>query len=314
MSLSVTPSYIEVERVTRVAALGVRFYDWITQQIVSDLYVAASWMATSGTWSARRPCVMSSGPSGVFVLHSGPREWADLETHADDDSFWDRLPSAQDVMITVIDPAGRYLPFTFTVRVPQPSARPGGLLVPECLLDSPNAMPWPLDAIPLFPAPAAPVPEGVASVRADLWDLAAGRPAAGAVLEFMYGGLVIGRGIADDRGVALVVTSYPAPIDFTPDSPGTGESAWLQHWSLDVSVAWRSGSSLWQTQDGTSTRTYLNLCGALDQLKLPRATAWASRSPDQPLASATLRMNEDLILSSVVGGAPASQLFITPAP
>jgi hypothetical protein len=153
-------------------------------------------------------------------------------------------------------------------------------------------------------------------VRADLRDLTAGQPAAGAVLEIIYDGLVVGWGIADDRGAALAVMPYPAPIDFTPDSPGTGESAWLQRWSLEMSVAWRGSTALWQPLPGAPVYglPFLDLCAALGQLGQPRATVWASRSPDQPLTNATLRLNEDLILSSVVSGAPTSQLLITPAP
>lgn len=310
MSAAGLLSYVQLERVTRVAALGVRFFDPVRQRIVSDLEVNAYWAG-----STRRPRTLHAGPSGIFALHSTGPEWSDLEATALTNAFWDHLPAPRHARLVVRDPAGRFLPFTLPAPVPPPAARPGKLFVPDCLLSSPASMPWDIDAVPLFMAPAGPVPEGMAVVRADLWHLTADRPAAGAVLEVRFDGSLIGRGIADARGAVVAVVPYPEPADFTPGSPGTGESPWLQTWELEIAVATQADLAAWVPLPGAfaTHQPYLDLCGAWEQLRRPLATVWSSRSPNQVMTTAVLRVGEDLVLSTDVGGSPSSRLLITPA-
>lgn len=302
--------YVKLERVTRVAALGVRFFDPVRQRVVSDLVVHAYWPG-----STRRPQPLHAGPSGIFALHSTGPEWIDLEATAGTDAFWGHLPAPRNVLLAVRDPAGRFLPFTLPAPVPPPGTGPGQLFTPDCLLASPASLPWAIDAVPLFAAPAGVAPEGMAVVRADLWNLPADRPAAGAVLAVSFDGRGIGWGMADARGSVVAVVPYPEPVDFTPGSPGAGESPWSQTWELEIAVAVQANLTAWAPLPGASAASQpsLDLCAAWGQLQHPSATVWASRSPDQTMTTAVLRANADLILSTLVDGNPSSRLLLTPA-
>lgn len=115
------------------------------------------------------------------------------------------------VTLSIVDPAGRYLPRTAVVQVPRdpdPAHR-----------DQPTSLFAPVD-VELFPSPTMALGEGWATlrisvVRANTQD---GLPFAFVRVRRASDGVVLGRGVADQRGEAMVgipgipVTTWnPAP-------------------------------------------------------------------------------------------------------
>jgi hypothetical protein len=76
-----------IERLTRVAPLGLRFFDAVTQQVVGGLAVTA--------WPAATPAQqmpLFANPSGVHVLQHAPG-LRDFENGAGDEAFWANIPA-----------------------------------------------------------------------------------------------------------------------------------------------------------------------------------------------------------------------------
>jgi len=122
-----------------------------------------------------------------------------LESH---ESSFDRPQPAPPeasiaIELTVIDPAGEYLSRRVTVRLPR-DADPAQSGAADSLFS-------PID-VTLFPSPAAPTWPGWAVVRATTRDANGPTPLAGALIRVVRDSdqQLIGRGMSDDRGEALV--------------------------------------------------------------------------------------------------------------
>ncbi len=140
-------------------------------------------------------------------------------------------PSAR-VLISIEDNQQRFLPVALGIELPLPYR---GLY----LVDAPGS---PLDDNPpgfyLFSAPARPVTAGIAVVRAHLLDQATRQPAAYAMLEVRVQSGGTWYGLADARGVVVVMFPYPTFLSTLDTSPPVPNPVPLnqQNWSLQVSV------------------------------------------------------------------------------
>jgi hypothetical protein len=125
---------------------------------------------------------------------------AELEAH---ESAFDVLPALVPIVVdaSVKDPAGRYLPRRFALALPR-AVEPAGPTAPRF-----NAQEVVLDA-----APAARLLPTWAVLRVSVFR--AGRPAANAALRLQPpgGGALLGRGLSDARGEALVIAAGIAQI------------------------------------------------------------------------------------------------------
>jgi hypothetical protein len=301
----IPPGHIELERLTYVAPLGVRFFDLAVRRHVRELLVSAAPVAAPG-----RRITLFANPSGVFVLRGAPG-LREFEGGAGDATFWAGLPAPTPYLVEVRDPRGELLACSFVAAVPT-----HGVFRWACGPSDSPPRSGSAD-VPLYSAPARTPPEGAAVLRADLRepaggpDLAApGRPAASAVVEVLHDGSVIGRGIADARGSVCVIFPYPPPVDLVPDSPlVTGVRLAQQQWSLGVRIAYRPEPQ---------PPALLDLCLALTQLEHTPAQAWqvwSGPAGTGRLGEAVLRYGEELVLRSrsPSDGRPLSHLFVTPA-
>lgn len=253
--------------VTRTALLGVRFWDRVTQRLVTD----GLSVTDETTGRAALP-----GPSGVFALHDLPGLRASA-AGAGDAAFWASPPARSLRTIAVADAMGRFQPLRFDATVPV-----HGVLAGECPgltspLDSPVA------ALPLFSAPARPLPGGAAVVRADLVDATTGRPAAWAVLEVTPAGGATYRGVAGAGGSVVVVLPYPEPSWHGTSPPAGSRALGEQAWPVTVDVRFTPGLA------GAPP----DLCDVLGQAP---ATALAGDSPADPLLGAALGFGRELVL------------------
>jgi hypothetical protein len=287
-----------LDRVTRVAPLGVRFFDAVTKRVVTGLTVTARAVA-----SPARQLTMFANPAGVYVLAHVPG-LRDFENGAGDEAFWAKVATPKAYTVEVHDPRGQFLPCVFEAAVPTQRLF-------KWTYSPPASPPEPGDSdVPLFSAPARAVPEGMAAIYGDLYDPAADEPAAWAVVEVSYDGHVLGRGIADRCGQLCLICAYPSPEDFAPLSPLiTGAALWEQHWRLQLRIGYVPAASV---QD------VLNTSVALDQLAVGPAhiwTAWAGAAGSLPMTEAVLTYGQALILRSLdaPGGKPLARLWVTPA-
>lgn len=256
-----------LERTTRTALLGVRPWDGATGRAVTDGLTLTE---------LRHGTAAIPNRSGVFAFHDLPGLRASA-FGAGDDAFWASPPAHVELELELVDELGRYLPFRFAAHAP---AR--GLFVESCGPSSPPEVEVP--GVPLFSAPGRVVPGGLASVRADLWDTAADRPAASALLEVTAGPGTTVRGVADAAGRVLVLLPYPEPPWQTGSPPPTAVALSEQTWTLGLAVRYDPALEPGAAPD---------LCAVLGQ---PPATPLAALSPAVALSTATLTFGQPLTL------------------
>ncbi len=289
-----------LERLSLVTPLGMRFRDEATGMIISDgLHVTA--------YPAHNPALripaIGNG-AGTFTLRNVPGLHA-FEHGTGDATFWNALPTTQKrFFIEVVDSKQRFLAFRFHVDLPL-----RGLYSWTC---TGSLSPSFSTAVPLYSTSTRPVPEGMAVIRAQLWDSLLQTYAVGAVLEAQIAGRPPMRGFADTNGWVTLIFPYPEPLDFPLDSPSgaipTGTSLPLtqQAWFIPLQVAYA------QRRPQEAVPSFLDLCTVLTQ---PAAQLWADSARTQPLIGATLKFGQDLIVRSTdsVQHTALAVLFITAA-
>ncbi|HEY6190271.1 MAG TPA: hypothetical protein VIW80_21645 [Pyrinomonadaceae bacterium] len=319
-----TSDFTLLERVTRVAPLGVRFHDAVTGTQVSDGLVveAYSKAAASGRRRARDEVRgrrrAFANRSGVHVLMNVPGLLR-FEMGEVAEELWEMSPpGAEPFIIEVEDTLRRYLPFSFETRLPFK-----GLFVWEenpLPPESPLAAQTP-DGLPLFSAPARPTPVGMASIRAELWDETTNEPAAYAMLEARFKGQLLGRGVADENGRLLLIVPYPPPAKLPQASPlggptsGSGAIPPLteQEWLIDLTARYGPNGS-----PPSPAQKFPDIFTVLSQRK---AVLWQDAERTQQLTTAPLKFGRECFVrtevmspvTSPVEGAPLAALFITPA-
>jgi hypothetical protein len=213
-----------------VTPLGVRFWDAALDAPVDDALVVRAFRADAPSLGARAFRTASGvyafgGLPGLQELER-PDEDAPVESPASP-------PWAADFVVAVRDDRERYLPMTFTVRLPLPAATRGLLLH-----GTPGGA-----RVPLFPSPARAVPPGLSAVRAELWEIDGAdgaRPASHAALRVEVGGATW-TGIADAAGRALVLFPTPTASRLSLGSPagsGSGGDVLGQSWPVVARAAW----------------------------------------------------------------------------
>jgi hypothetical protein len=269
-----------IERLTRVAPFGVRFWDAVSHRFVSeDLFVTAY---LPNHPARRYPATPNR--SGVYVLHHVPG-LATFEYGAGDDAFWANLPPPRPFVVEVNDLQRRFHPIAFTAALPS-----RGIFRWEDSAASPRAAVQP--AVPLFSAPARTVPGGMAVVRAHLWDAVDDSPAAWAMVEVQSEGQAPIRAVADEQGRVAVIFPYPEPPSRSLTSPlgsPLGSEPRLlmeQIWSLRLQV-------FYSPRKPPPPVPLLE-----DVLHQAPATPLSSLSPLAPLPEVRLVFGQELIVKS----------------
>src|SRR5438093_10605639 len=83
---AMTNSIVVIDRITRVAPLGVQFLDVVTQTVVGNVLAVSAYPRNRAV--LRVPAVANS--SGVYILQNLPGR-RDLENGAGDIDYWDYL-------------------------------------------------------------------------------------------------------------------------------------------------------------------------------------------------------------------------------
>jgi hypothetical protein len=307
------PKFQRLETVTRVAPLGVRFRDVVTDTLIGDGLSVNVYPASS---PARRAAALANR-SGVYVVHHAPGLRA-FEQGAGDSAFWADATTPVPFVVEVEDLERRFLPFSFVAELPFK-----GLYNWTSPLDpAPASPPDPPRNVPLYSAPTRRVPAGMAVVRAELRDPILDAPAAWAVVEARLEGQMLARGFSDERGRLALIFPHPAPLKFPPVSPpdsppaAQGPPLMQQEWHVTLSAAYAPQSP---PSPPAAEAQAPDLRATLAQLLTPPADLWLHHGNRVRLTGAVLRYGQELVLQSQdldnnSPPAPESVLFVTPAP
>jgi hypothetical protein len=188
------------------------------------------------------------GRSGAYSFRGLPG-LRNVETSAGDDDFWASNAIHIPYTVVVNDPTNTYLPFQFSLRLPNR----GFYGLAGSPLDTtlvPDAT-W----LPIFSSPARTTPDGMGVVRGLLMDSVSGGPAAWALVRLDGPNMTPAVGLTDARGVISLLFLYPEPRNFALGSPLRSGGLRLtdQTWVLNLSVQYKPGraSEITPDLDGT---------------------------------------------------------------
>jgi hypothetical protein len=283
-----TPALQILERLTLVAPLGIGFWDTVADMAIGAGLTVVAYPRDN---PAHRVPVLPNR-SGVYAAAHLPR-LREAEQGSGDAAYWQAPPPRRPFIIEVDDPARRFHPCQFAVDLPM-----RGLVTLDCAaLDSPLASP-PAGAshVPLYSAPARPVPAGMAVLRASLCDTQSGQPGAWAVVEAHHAGGFLGRGVADAAGQLALIVPWP---ELQVPGPPLREQTWV----IQIAAAYSGWATVPPIPD---------LCTVLNQ---PPATLWADSDLHTPLTQVVLPFGQELVLRSgyAADGSLLSNLLVTPA-
>jgi hypothetical protein len=226
---------------TRVAPLGLRFWDLTTRNFVADDLAVTAFPA--GHPRLRVQAAVTR--SGVWVFHHLPGlEGFERALTAGtskpvvvDDAFWSDPELGGDkgqFVVQVQDTRSqqRFLPLELQIQAPVQGVFswpvPGGIGFPA----------GPAGAIPLFSGPTRPTSAGMAMIRMDLHTPPAGlggeaRPAAWSLVRAALGATTLAWGLSDTMGRVALMFPHPS----APSGVGTPPPLPARTWDVTL-TAW----------------------------------------------------------------------------
>jgi hypothetical protein len=280
-----------IETLGRVAPLGIRFHDALTDTDVHGLTVDA--------WPALGDATVEQSLRRIraFETAGAVYGWLDLPGlrqytfGAGDDKYWRDLPRVFKYRVEVADAARRFLPFRFDVQAP---AR--GILT--WAGDPADSPPNASRAVPLHSAPSRIPPAATAVMRADIREAESLRAASWAVVIAHSGGRRIGRGMADENGRLLLLAHYPEPVPqpiAVSASPPRAPQVplWNQEWPVELEVFYGARKA----------DTEIDPPDLTEALRQPPALVWRDDGRRAALGTVVLKYGEELLLRTTGEGA-----------
>ena len=273
---------------TRVTPFGARFWDAATRRFIGDELRLRAY-PRGATYA--RAIEGFANKSGVFLLAGLPGLRA-LENGAGDAEYWAGIgqppnPPRLPFRIEMEDLAGRFLPYWFDADLPKQ-----GLYSTAAGVSS----------MPLFSAPARPVPAALAVVRAQLRIAGTGKPAAWAIVRVDCEGERVCTGLSDREGRVALMFAYPEPLPKhlaapPPPPPPPPPAVAQKEWTIALEARYTPRA------DDEPVPHVESLERILAQ---PVRALLKSVSPDVELPVQTLKLGSELVVHS----AGSSFLFI----
>jgi len=301
------PTFMELEKLTRRAPLGMRFLDLARGLPVSDGLGVAAWPLGGPRllrWAAASPL------SGVYGFRALPglRPYEEGQAPAANwcpDPAEGGTPSADELhklnqlqalvtanangttanfAVTVEDRLGRFLPQTLLMCLPK-----------EHLVE-----------VPLFSAPARPVLPGAGLVRGELWDRPAGAPARWALVTASPSANTTYVTVADGRGMFALFMPYASALPALKNGQGSGTLDQLT-WPLSIQVLYQPSKQR-RLADIDDPDAPPDIRSILEQAAAKLRDDSATDGP-KPKISRPIRFGADLIVKT--GG--QARLLVEPA-
>lgn len=266
-----------MERLSTFTPLGIRFWDPAFDVLVRDELRVDAYPALSP--HAVRSAHRTRGGVYAFGRLPGLRE---LE-NAGSQFIQGSPPERHSFIVQARDSRRHFVPVALEIELPLPYV--------GVYLSTPTGSP--AGAVPhglhLYASPSRPVPASFATLRGELVDIAAGQPAAHAVLRVETHTGESWFGLADAQGRFVVVLPYP-PLTHgfggSPASPGH-RPLFEQVWELSVSVRYEPGVLV--ALPGTDLPDYLSIL----QQRTAGVYARAPESGGSPAASLAVELRFD---------------------
>jgi hypothetical protein len=196
-----------LERVQLTVPFGIRFRD-----TASGLFVSDGLNITVVPRSNREKRIDTIvNRVGIFVVNHLPR-FREFESRAGDSDVWFPPPATEKFDVEIRDLEHRFQRFRLTVDLPSE----GLYRWISPLSPSP---PVPSRSVPLYSSASRQTPNGMAAIRADLWDATNDVVASWAIAEAYLNGKLLARGIAGADGRLALIFPYPSPQPFPVSSP-----------------------------------------------------------------------------------------------
>lgn len=281
-----TPAVRIFERASRIAPLGLCVWD----PVAATHRVPGLAVDVFDPTQPERRVRAFENPSGVYCAIDVPglRHFEFGVRRREDDGLppWvgdsDEAFSAarRRYRVEINDPRGRFLPLALDADLP---AR--GLLARPLREASPPT-PWRLPTesntpslaaacIPLFPAPARPLPGTLAVIRAQLREVGSERPAAWALLTATVDGTPRGFGMADGEGRIILAFPYPDRTLPPRQSPPAARNDFA--WTVELQAHYRPRAT------GAAPIVMPDLAETLSQLAHPAMLLQSTSSPPRAL-------------------------------
>lgn len=195
-----TPQLRELERAEHRVLAALRCVDATTGAVIG-----------SGLQLSAPGARLVRNLSGLWVVHSVSAP-ASLAAHAESFNAPPSTPAlgSEDLIITVREASGRYLPRIASVALPRDPAPDNA--------EADDSLFRPVD-IPLYPASHAPLVANWAELRISLRDSGSNDALGGALVRVVSDGEVLARGLSDWRGEALVPVAG-IPVTTWSTQPG----------------------------------------------------------------------------------------------
>lgn len=279
---------VALERYQTRTLLGIRFWDRLTNQVVTDgLQVFAQRLTGDRLRRLGKPIVGRALPNGVIAFFGLTA--AELPA-AGTPELWDNVPPSQLVAVDLVDRLGQFLPMSFVAQLPLRGAFRGvgnwlgtPLLRPESLDD--EAL-----GVQLWSAPRRSPRAGFAMIRAQCVVGTGNTPAAYALVRVRLNPPASGTfeyfGMADDQGNLALPMPYP-PVPPPADADDfTYPALEQQLFPLRISVYYRANPALLPNSEVPNLETLLT------QPLANIGRRWSNADP--PILQSRTHLNVDL--------------------
>jgi hypothetical protein len=223
-----------------------------------------------------------------------------VENGAGDDAFWAANPPSVNFTLEVNDPNDRYLPFSFSVKLPARGLF-GFVSSPPFVGAVPDSS-W----VPVFSTVSRTFNSLAATIHAQLQDDGPKTPAAWALVSAQFTGARAMLGVADGRGMVTLSIPYPEPPNSPFTSPMGPGSLKLtdQKWPITIAIFYTPQPAPKVIPDLEKT------------LNQRVANVWAGTNHAVAAGGFTVNYGQELILRSLnsTNGQPLPVLLITTAP
>ena len=287
-----------IESVRLRCALGIRFRDTATRQVVAaGLRVSAT---PAGAAAGTEPVTAQANRSGVWTFH-GLRNLRTFELGTEEFPEADSPPGPPSFRIEVQDAEGRFLPCAFNA-----AASPKG----PFQFASDLSPPWQWNDVPLFSAPSRPLAPGCAVIRASLVATPPTKPLEPASWALLQASATVRNrrvqavqalGIADRQGNVAIMFPWPELVTLAVGSPPGGLRLEEQGWPFEF-TGWHDFA--------VPASEFADVDTILSRLARSPDTLATVLSPLEIFTHATLKYGRELVLPEDRGALDQPRILI----